>query len=260
MNILRIRRNEEKLNLARLSELSNISSSALCRLEKGCWLPKPEEARALERALNLRGLPDSSQVLSWERTNRLASLRPFDWPRPSQLGWQAMERRYATQLKMLQCPEHVLAWMKECLSNDSPVEGLALCSAASVGASGIFANPHAMGYRAQALLDRDGLALGERLLAGLALPLGDKEEILLFPQVTALTNRGCFRFDLLVLAGKQWFPVEIDGGNHEPARDAYRNRVLGIEPIRITNQEVVNLQFIPRLLEQLKLRLARKAA
>lgn len=260
MKIIHIRRNEENLSYAKLSELTDISSSALCRIEKGSWLPGPREARSLEQALNIRALPDSSQILSWERAHRLASLNPFDWPRPSQIGWQAMERLYVKQLTRLGVPQPMLDWMKECLSSDSPVECLALCSATAAGAKGIFANPHALGYRAQSLLDRDGLALGERLLAGLSLPIGDKQEILLFPQVTVLTNRGCFRLDLLVLAGKQWIPVEVDGADHVLSRDAYRNRVLNIDPIRIPNEDVVSLQFIPRLLKHLKTRLERSVA
>ena len=170
-----------------------------------------------------------------------------------------MERRFQHQLRRLAVPEAVLAWMKECLSSDSPYECLGLCSLAGDGATGIFKNPHSCGYRRQAILDRDGLALGERLLPGLRWSL-EGEDCLIWPQVTTLTPFGTFRLDLLVAVRGLWMTGEVDGRSHDPERDNFRDQVLGIKPLRFTNDDVKNLRFVELLKSKMRAALNTKAA
>jgi len=259
MKIIELRRLDLNLSLAELSARTGIPKTVLWELERGCYLADPGHAVKLRETLGLPGLPDNSQLLSHRQRSRICPTRPVDWPRPSQTSWQSMERRFHYQLRRLAVPEAVLAWMKECLTSDSPYECLGLCGLAGDGATGMFENPHACGYRRQAILDRDGLALGERLLPGLRWRV-DGEECLLWPQVTTLTSLGTFRLDLLMAMQGHWMSSELDGGTHLPERDDFRDQVLGIKPFRFKNEDVKNLRFVEMLKKQLRIALSLKAA
>lgn len=242
MEIIRRRRQELELTALGVAEQIGIPKTTLLNIERGRCLPEPEVAQKLRQILSLPGLPDSSQVLRPTFTLR----HPFARPRPNQIYWQRAENVFAYKLRRLKVPLATSDWMKENLDSESPVECLALWSLAAVGAVGQFSNPHAWGYRDQCILDRDGKPLGERCLPGLQWKVEGKT-LLIWPQVNLLTPKGTFRVDLLVMVDGIWYLVEIDGKTHVLQYDNYREECLARQPIRIKNEDVCKLRFVPLL-------------
>ena len=259
MEIIKRARLERKLSLGELSVLTGIPKTTLWELEQGSWLPEPADAAKLRTGLNIPGLPDSSQILCNKQLRQLCRPRPVNWGRTNRNCWHRMEEMFPYQLARLGIDPARLAWMKECLASDSPYECLGMCSLVADGARETFANPHACGYRAQPILDRDGLALGERYLPGLAWAV-DQELCMVWPQVTVLTAKGSFRLDLLLLARDRWDMGEIDGKTHTADSDDLRSEMLGKKPIRISNEDVRQLRFVNILKERVRLLLGKKAA
>lgn len=243
MHIVKRRRLERGHTLQQASDLAGIPKTTLWGIEHGQTLPEPDAASRLSELLGLPGLPDTSQILN-PRT--LPRPRPFDWPRPDQAVWERMEKVFAHQLSTLNLPDHKLQWMKECLNNDSPVECLTLCCLVADGALPQWSSPHQLGYRDNCIIDKEGGALGERLLAGLSWAV-DGRQVLLWPQVRMLTPQGYWRPDLLLGVAGCWPGAEIDGKEHIQARDLYRDACLGKSSWRFTNDEVIGLNFVESL-------------
>ena len=231
--------------MVQVSEQTGIPKSTLWNIEHGRCLPEPAGAVLLRKVLVLPGIPDSSQVLHAKLVRQ-----PFDRPRVNQVYWQRMEQAFAYHLRQLRPPRQILDWMKECLASDSPVECVALCSLAADGAVGQFSNPHARGFRQLCLLDRDGLALGDRCLPGLQWKVAG-QPVLLWPQVNVLTPKGTFRLDMLVEIEDHWEIVEINGKNHTAEYDNYRDECLARKPVRISNDDVCKLRFAQLLRQHL---------
>ena len=251
MENIKRRRQELGLTIVQLAQQTGIPKSTLWNMEHGRCLPEPGSAQMLRKILALPGLPDSSQVLHARQSLR----QPFDRPRVNQVYWQRMESAFAYHLRQLRPPQQVLEWMKECLASDSPVECVALCTLAADGAVGQFSNPHARGFRQLSLLDRDGLALGDRYLPGLQWKV-EGRTVLIWPQVNVLTPKGTFRLDLLLEVEDDWQIVEINGKNHTLEYDNYRDECLGRKPLRISNDDVCKLRFAQLLRQHLCLRKA----
>lgn len=252
MEILRTQRRHLKLSLTRLSALTGIPRQTLGDLEAGRYLPGPLEAERLARTLQLPCLPDPTQTLSQRSLRRLHPCQPWQLP-PVDVGpWERLKSDCAGLLRRLCLPEQVMNWMELCLPTDSLYEALALCTLAAEGAQGVFANPHACGYRYHAVVDRLGRPLGERLLAGLLWKPGARE-CLLWPQVSIASPRGNHRLDMLVLFQGCWLDVEVDGRQHQPELDEFRRRLIGLPEIRVTTHEVRALRFAERLAEGLVL-------
>ena len=247
MNIIKRRRLELKLSLQKLADLTGVPRSTLWEIENGLTLPDPQAAARIRQVLELPGLPDNSQLLG---PKTIQPTRPFDWARPNQTVWQRMEKIFAYELRRLNLPPHLVQWMKECLTNDSPLECLALCSLAADGATGQFSSPHQLGFRRQCIIDQEGRALGERLMAGLSWRV-ENQTALIWPQVRMLTPQGYWQPDLLIGVAGRWPTAELDGKDHCPDRDRYRDLSLGQASLRISNDEVRKFQFVPKLREYL---------
>lgn len=245
MNIIKIRRRELGFSLEQAAKLSGIAKSQLWNLENGVCLMGAQATQNLREVLGLPGIPDTSHLLS-TNTVRSLGLRPFERNRNNQILWERMEAVYGWQLRRLSPPRQVLEWMQEWMLNDSPVECLTLVSLACDGATGVFANPHECGYRAQCILDQDGLALGERLLPALRWPVGGKVA-LVWPQITVLTAQGTFRLDLLIGLEGRWRVVEIYGKTRYYEHENFRGRVLGRLPLVIQNADVLQLRAVSLL-------------
>ena len=245
MNIIKIRRRELGLSLEQAARLSGITKSQLWNLENGICLMSSKATQNLREVLSLPGIPDCSHLLTGSVVRNLG-LRPLERNRTSQILWERMEAVYGWQLRRLSPPRQVLDWMQEWMLNDSPVECLTLVCLASDGATGVFANPHECGYRAQCILDQDGLALGERLLPALRWPVGGKVA-LVWPQITVLTAQGTFRLDLLIGLEGRWRVVEIYGKTRYYEHENFRGRVLGRLPLVLQNAEVVQLKVVSLL-------------
>ncbi|MFN8608600.1 MAG: helix-turn-helix transcriptional regulator [Vulcanimicrobiota bacterium] len=243
MHIIRRRRIERKYTLQKASELTGIPKTTLWAIEHGHGLPDAPAAARLRELLGLPGLPDSSQILGAKTFQRP---RPFDWPRPNQVVWERMEKVFARQLSSFRLQPYLLQWMKECLSNDSPVECLALCCLAAAGAVPQWSNPHQLGFRDHCIIDQEGRALGERLLAGLSWKV-EEQIVLLWPQVRMLTPQGYWRPDLLLGVAGHWPSAELDGKDHDLARDQYRDLCLGKACWRFSNEDVARHRFVPAL-------------
>ena len=248
MQIFKRRRQEKQIPIRQLADLSGASRSTLWRIEQGICLPDPLSAAKLRELLALPGLPDSSQILGSRAVQSSAS---FDFPRPNQSNWERMEKSFSHQIRQLRVPQTILDWMKECLSSDSPRECLALCGLAADGATPQLSNPHMLGYRRCCITDREGLALGERMLPGLQWNI-DGVPVLMWPQVSFLTAYGTYRSDLLMAVQGQWPTAEIDAKPPDPEYERYRSLALGNEPFRYTNEDVRKLQFVGMLREALR--------
>lgn len=248
-NILNLR-NEQGLSQADLVGPCGTSRQCLSDIENGHHLPTPELAAALRIKLKNDGISDSSQVLSPRRIQALARLRPFDLPSVDQEPWLRMLKAYPRQVARLRVSPFMMSWMRENLLAETGVEGLRLCCWASRGAKGIFANPHHLGYRSSCLLDSHGQALGERLLPALHWVHSEFESIL-WPQPRLLGSYGTFRPDGLLFTkaagGRFWRAEEVDGAVHDGAQrrawDLERERLVGLDFIRFTAQQVLSLEY-----------------
>lgn len=245
------RTQSKKKSLEEVSLSTGISKTTLWEIERGSWLPDPDQAAKLRQVLGIPGLPDSSQVISQRQMRQICRPHPVDWSPANPVPWARMEKVFYKQLKTLSVARTLFDWMKECLAADSPLECLFLYALAAAGAKPIIASPHALGYRAQCILGREGKALGERSLPGLLWEV-DKTPCLLWPQVTVLTPRGSFRIDVLVLICDSWKTIELNGKNHDLLHDRFRASVLGHEPIVIDNDAIRSLNFVEPLKAELR--------
>lgn len=254
MHIIKQRRKQlNDLTLAELSSRTGVPKQTLSDIESGLYLPSPEVARKIEQALQIQGLPDSSQILSEREIKSHYRARPFPVKPVDQRCWGVLEARLQVQLRKLKLQQNLIEWLKRVVPADSLAECLAHCSLLHAGAERVFVNPHRLGFRHRPILNSEGLALAEELLPAFRLKIKGKP-CLLWPQVTLLTGVGQFRLDYLAFYRGQWFNVEIDGPGHNREDDEYRRGVLGLPEIRISHQTVMALHFPAALSRELEQR------
>lgn len=240
------RRKDLGLSQPLLATDTGLSERRISDFECGRALPTLDQARALEKALRTAGLPHQGEILSAAAIRRLVRGKPFELPPVNAESWQRMDRFYREQVESLNLSDADRLWISTNFSADSGVDGVGVCSLVASGAKKIWSSPTECCYRGHGVVDRNGMALGERLLP--ALHWITKEfEAVLWPQVGLQNARSSYRVDYLVLIriGKRlfWRIVEVDGPHHNQERDDYRSRLLQASPIRIPDRVVKDLQL-----------------
>lgn len=247
-------RKKLKLSQAQVALPCKVGRQCISDIESGLYLPSPELAAALQLELKTEGLSNSSQILTQRDLRRFTTPRPFELPPVDKEPWQRMHKSYAKIVRTLQVPRQTSLWIERNLPSESGTEGIGLFSVAAKGARPIWASPPQLGYRGSSLLDAQGNALGERLLPGLRWQ-EEGFDVILWPQPRLLGAHGTFRPDGLILArvatGAYWRGMEVEGPFHRVGErttwDRERERLLGLELIRIPSAEVLMLRM-PALL------------
>lgn len=253
MSTIRDLREQKRWSQQHLAHQLGISVKRLSELETGLALPKPGLASEIERIFSVQGIATSQEILSERAMRRLARTRRFQFEKVTAEPWRRAETYYTNALREMKAPPQVVAWMKRHLPSDAASEILCYCEAAANGAKPLFANPHQCGFRDLCIVDRWGAALGERLLPALSWKSTDLECIL-WPQVDFHCGR---RVDFLVIvriSGKSiWCVVEIDGPSHTEEADVFRKKLLRVDVVSISTNDVKGRRFLKRLAEEMRL-------
>lgn len=246
MDNFRKRRDDLGYSQPKLAEVADLSAQRICDFEVGRALPTTDQARRLETTLGIVGLPHQGEVLSERVVKRLSRARPFELPAVNAESWQRMERYYRNQLDALHVSEGDRQWIIRNLWADSGVDGLGVFSLVAAGARRCWGSPPGFGYRGHGVVDRNGQALGERLLPALHWVTEEFESVI-WPQASLQNARGSYRVDYLALVKRVrrtfWRVAEVDGPLHDQDRDEYRSRLLQVTPFRVRDIDVIDLRF-----------------
>lgn len=253
MSTIRDLRERKRWSQQHLAEQLGISVKRLSELETGLSLPKPALASDIERIFSVQGIATSQEVLSERAVRRLVRTRRFQFEKVTPEPWRRAETYYSSALRQLHAPPKIVAWMKRHLPSDAASEILCYCEAAANGAKPLFGNPHQCGFRDLCIVDAWGAALGERVLPALTWKTSDLECIL-WPQVEFHCGRRVDFLVLLRISGKSiWCVVEIDGPSHTEEANLFRKKLLRIDVISISTDDVKARRFLKRLSEEFRL-------
>lgn len=135
---------------------------------------------------------------------------------------------------------------------DSGHEAMFWLHGLSAGGRPCWYAPLKAGFRQFPILDRSA---AQKVVGDVRQPcleiVREGYGLLLFPQVTVQTRRGCYRLDVLVciLRGKKrcWANVEIDGGGHDGEFDREREDNLRLPTLRLTKAHLANTDMLAAL-------------
>ena len=260
MTLLHTARKALHLTQQEMADRCGLSRYVWRALEAGLSLPTPAQAGQIEAVCG-HPIPSSHDLLSpqeirnWFRRRRFA-LAPFN-PEP----WQRMRRNPRVD-KESAC-RYTLEWAERLLPCDSALEAQTWLEFILLGARPLLANPHELGCEWHPIVDHLGKALGCRYLPGLQGRYANLRYAI-WPQVNLRTAALTLRVDGLLWARigtkSTWETLEIDGGGHDSRKDAYRNKCLGKEALRFSQEQVDQLQVKRLFLQGCQKALANIAA
>lgn len=237
-----------------MAGLCGISRSAWQMVEYGVFLPSAELAQRICELTGLPAVPAKADCLSMEDSRRLRRGRPFEFRVASEEVWSRTHEHCQSMTGLYAAIDPgLVAWMESLLEVESVREGFTWLQLAYAGARQFVANPHLLGFRGQPLVDRAGQALGERLLPGLKGRLGSMD-YLVWPQVSIRPRNAIFRLDgLMMLAQgpqRHWCDLEVDSDFHVADRDELRRKLLALDEIRLTQEDVDRFKVVERITSQ----------
>jgi hypothetical protein len=246
MNYLKLRR--IALNLSQITTCHHglISRAGYQRLEAGCTTATPEQAAALQELLGVPVLTDRHLINGRQRRElcafeplRLERVNPEPWKRARRFwGWQGAD-------------EPARDFLSNFVHADSATECKFHLACVRGGAQLKVDSPLFWGFNKHLLLDLRGASLG---VCHWPCLLYKDEHITLcyWPQLTLKSETAVYRIDGLLYCNGQWFILELDGTGHDPTFNETRAKILGLQEIRFTSQELLKTDCFRLLLERLK--------
>lgn len=250
-----------KLTQGQMAEACGLSRSAWQMIEYAVFLPSEEVALRICELSGLEAVPSvvhcfsNREMRSWTRT------RPFELRRVNPEPWiRAHERCFHMTEFYRKITPRTVAWMEQMLPCHSMPEAFTWLQFAFLGGTPMFGSPPDFGFRHLSVMDPEGRALGERQLPGLQ---GEYQGLryLVWPQVGLRPRSATFWVDGLMLLDQgrewRWSTLELDAAGHDPSRDPVRRKLLGMDEIRVSGEEIERLEALPRILEQAQVLLKR---
>lgn len=240
-----------KLTQRQMAEACGVSRSAWQMVEYGEVLPAPELGRRICELTGLAAVPSQDDCLTGQELRRLHRARPFEFVGGSEDVWARTHDQCQNMTGLYdRVPPALIAWMEAMLECESVPEGFTWLQLAYDGAGSVIANPHELGFRGQCIVDRTGKPLGERQLAGLRGEIGPLK-YLVWPQVRMRPRSAVLRVDGLMLlvhgSDRHWIDLEIDSALHDPEKDAVRRKLLQMDEIRLSSEDVDRFKVVERI-------------
>ena len=240
MKILRETREKLGMRLTELARRLDIPHQRLSEYDRGRALPPPEVAARIQTVLKI-AVPSSEDELSLRELGCLNSAKPYRLEHYSCAHWERA-------LEHIE-PPHFPGWLTQFVRCDSALEALAWLQWLNDGAEAGLLSPLRLGFCQHALVDSQGLGLGERPLPCLYHPA---RHLTLWPQVGLKTAAYVFRCDALCFDGA-WNILEIDGEGHRSGQDEFRRRQLGLPEWRFSESQIKSFG-LPILLQERQLK------
>ncbi len=243
-----------KLTQRQMAEACGVSRSTWQMVEYGEVLPSPELGRRIGELTGLVAVPTQDDCLNFQELRRLHRARPYELVTNSEDVWARTHEQCQNMTGLCtQISPGLLAWMEAVLECESVPEGFTWLQLVYDGARNLIANPHELGFRGQCIVDRWGKPLGERQLPGLRGKIGPFY-YLVWPQVRMRPRSAVLRLDALMLltrgSDRHWIDLEIDSALHDPEKDAVRRKLLKMEEIRLSSEDVDRFKVVERIREQ----------
>lgn len=241
MSVLRSHRVARGLTQADLAEACRISRQLVGRLESGQSLPNSDLARKLESVLQCGPLTCTAD----EVTTKGWPLQSYEFPAVDPECWRRALKDWAYQIQRLGISPALLSWLKHYLACESAIEAYTFLQLARFAARPQVSNPHLLGFRALPIVDRVGKLLGGTAPVRAPGPIRGRPVLTLDPGPPEPANYA-YRPDALVLLRRGgrlvWCILEVDGKGHDPERDAFRQSMIKLDEIRLTDRMVRNHQ------------------
>ena len=262
MNNLRKARKLAHLTLKQLSTLTSIDWRRLSEFELGKRWPKPEEAKAIEKALGV--------VINWGEKRRrprppVSVVAPFRTAppglpkpdRPAKVRLESARQRHpALYLRLYTRIDKQHRWFLHQVASDSYLEIIGWMQLLARGFTPYVSGCLAFGFRHCPVVhpvSRDQIPdAGYPMLSFAA----DDLDLVLFPQLYLRPRQRSWRVDALACAHQNgrrlWFVLELDGRGHSNEDGQDKEQEVALPFLRFATSDVIAGDFPRRVLAAIR--------